>query len=309
MGCRRPPSVRSHGVVEQHEDSDAAGRRSEEDPFDGSAPFEHDDLTPPMRRTRGPDPRVLRNREEQAARDEYDQRRWEKSIEAHIAAHRVALDFLEETHQRIADTHDFDLIGDSRPAAMWQMTGRCIGIARLICDALALGYTAEVMHLARALHEADRLADIFALPEGTDLVRKWLADEGNEWVRPGEVRAAESRFEDRLAQAMRDFGVPELQRAREATRTLYGHQSQAAHHRRKWTQDAVAPQLRTMFRGPTTVWSRRAVTTAAMLGVVEEAVLSVGDTLAAFMPSSWYGQHITPFVATFEAHRATQPLR
>ena len=130
-----------------------------------------------MTRTDGPSAQVLRSREEQAARDEGARARWEEAIETHIAVHRMALDFLDETHQWIADTYNFDLIGDSRPAAMWQMTGRCIGIARLICDALALGYTAEVLHLARALHEADRLADIFALPEGTDLLRKWLADE------------------------------------------------------------------------------------------------------------------------------------
>jgi hypothetical protein len=74
----------------------------------------------------------------------------------------------------------------------------CIGIARLLCDALLLGYTAEVLHLARALHEADHLVSIFVLDEGAGLLRKWLADEGDEWVQPGEVRAAEEKFEERL---------------------------------------------------------------------------------------------------------------
>jgi hypothetical protein len=64
----------------------------------------------------------------------------------------------------------------SRPAATWQMAGRCIGIARLVCDALELGYTAECCTLRARCTSADRLADIFPLPEGTDLVRKWLAD-------------------------------------------------------------------------------------------------------------------------------------
>jgi hypothetical protein len=35
---------------------------------------------------------VLRNREAQAARDEVDRVRWEKAIEANIAAHRLVLD-------------------------------------------------------------------------------------------------------------------------------------------------------------------------------------------------------------------------
>jgi hypothetical protein len=32
------------------------------------------------------------------------------------------------------------------------MAGRCIGISRLMLDALALGYCGEVRHLARSLH-------------------------------------------------------------------------------------------------------------------------------------------------------------
>lgn len=188
------------------------------------------------------------------------------------------------------------------------MAGRCIGIARLICDSLLLGYTAEVLHLVRALHEADWLAGIFVLPEGTDLLRKWLADEGDEWVRPGEVRAAERKFEERLADAMRSAGVPELNRTRELTRAVYGDQSQAAHHRRKWTQDAVAPALRTMLRGPTIVWERRAATTSAMLPVVEEAVISVGGALDPFLPPNLFEEHVKPFLDSFEALRETQPL-
>jgi hypothetical protein len=153
---------------DQHEQSNAGEGRNE--------------LTPPMRRTSGPSSDVLRAREAQARLDEHDRVRWEKSIDVHIAAHRQALDFLEETHQWIADHYDLDLMADTRPAAAWQMAGRCIGIARLICDALALGYTAEVLHLARALHEADGLVWMFPQDEGTELLQTWLADEGDEWA-------------------------------------------------------------------------------------------------------------------------------
>jgi hypothetical protein len=279
-----------------------------EEPAD-DADAQDDDLTAQMSRTDGPPADVLRRRQSQAARDELDRARWERAIEAHIAAHRMALDHLEETHQWIADTYDFDLVGDSRQAATWQMAGRCIGIGRLICDALALGYTTEVLHLARSLHEAEGLVGIFPLEEGTDLVRKWLADEGEEWVRPGEVRQAQEAFFDRLAELMREAGTPpDVDDPLGLRRMIYGQQSQAAHHRRRWTQDAVAPLLRTMLRGPTTVWARRAVTAAATLVVVEGAVVSVGDALGQFMPPGWYVEHIVPFVQAFEALRATQPL-
>jgi hypothetical protein len=275
---------------------------------EGVAEHEDDGLTVPMQRTDGPPADVLQRREAQAAQDELDRARWEKTIEANIAPHRLALDHLDTTHQWIADTFDFDLVGDSRQAATWQMCGRCIGIARLMCDALAMGYTAEVLHLARALHEADRLAGIFPQPEGAELLRKWLADEGEEWVRPGQVRAAQERFAKRLAEVSREAGGPELEMPPGLERRIYGDQSQAAHHRRKWTQDAVFPAQRTMLRGPTTNWARRAATTAAMLVIVEEAVMAVGDPLGEFMEPGWYLDHVLPFLRTFEALRLTEPL-
>lgn len=267
-----------------------------------------DDLTAPMRRTDGPPAVVLRRREQAAVQEELDRERWEHAIEAHIAAHRMALDHLDETHQWIADNYDFDLVGESRQAATWQMAGRCIGIGRLICDALTLGYTSEVLHLARALHEAEGLVAIFPLEEGTELVRKWLADHGDEWVRPGEVRQTQEAFLVRLAELMREAGAPDVEVPPGLRRMIYGQQSQAAHHRRKWTQDAVAPLLRTMLRGSTTVWARRAVTAAATLVVVEGAVLSVGDALGQFMPPGWHVEHVVPFVQALDALRVTQPL-
>jgi hypothetical protein len=297
-GRARRSAARTLGAVNDEHDQPRG------EPAKDIAADNDDGLTAPMARTNGPPGDVVRNRAAAAGQDELDRQRWEKSIEAHIAAHRMALDFLAETHQWIADNYDFDLVGDSRQAATWQMSGRCIGIARLMCDALGLGYSAEVLHLARALHEADRLAAIFPQPEGTDLLRKWLADQGNEWVRPGEVRAAQEKFNERIVQ----LGGPDLEAVRELPREIYGEQSQAAHHRRKWTQDAVAPMLRTMLTGPTTVWHRRAVTTAAMLVVVEEAVVSVGDALGELMPPQWWIEHIKPFIEAFEALRVTNPL-
>lgn len=266
-----------------------------------------DPLTRGFSRTGLPE-QVQRDREIQATRDEADRQQWTPAIDAHIAAHRLALDFLAETHQWIADEFDFDLDGDTRPAAIWQMSGRCLGIGRLILDALQLGYTAEVMHLARALHEANRLAAIFGTEEGTELVRKWLADEGDEWVRPSEVRIAEEQFEERLARAMQDAGLGTLERTAERSREIYGHHSQAAHHRRRWTQDAVVPRLRTMLRGRSTWWIRRAGTTAPMLAVVEESVIAVGDALQPFLPEGWYAQRVTPFFEAFQALRQSQPL-
>jgi hypothetical protein len=63
-----------------------------------------------------------------------------------------------------------------------------------------------------------------------------------------------------------------------------------------------------MIRGRTTAWARRVAGTAAMLGVVEESVASVGRALALFFGPGWYEQHAKPVLASFEALRDTHPL-
>src|SRR5215208_4984133 len=80
-------------------------------------PLGHDDLTPVLRRTGLPSG-IRHSREEQRRRDQADRARFESAISAHIAAHRIALDFLTKTHQWIADHYDFDLDGETRQAAI-----------------------------------------------------------------------------------------------------------------------------------------------------------------------------------------------
>jgi len=266
---------------------------------------ENDDLNPRIAPRKLP-PRFARKRASQATTDEADRERYEQAIDRHLAAHRRALAWLADEHQLIADGYDFDLVGDTRPAALWQMAGRCIGIARLILDAVALGYTAEPVHLARVLHEADRLLDMFADPDEGPLLRQWLDDKA--WVRPASARKAEARFEQRLADAMTTQGKQELERTKGHTERLYAEFSEAAHNRRRWVQDAVAPELRTMLRGPTTVWVRRAITAAVMVAVVEEAVISVGGALELFHGSGWYKDNVSSHIADFERLRSEQPL-
>jgi hypothetical protein len=266
---------------------------------------EPDDLMPAMSRFELPEV-VRHRREEQAVRDEFDRGRYEKVVEAHVTSHVIALDFLAQSHEWVADNLDLDLVGDTRPAAVWQMAGRCIGIARLILDALSLGYCGEVIHLARALHEADRLLWMFTVPEGTVQLRRWLA---GEYVSPKQARAAAAGFEERLAKAMRDAGIPELRRMNDLTLEIYKQHSEAAHHRRRWAQDAVSPQLRTMIRGRTTRWERRAGTVVAMLAMVEESVATVGDALGGFFAPGWYAQGVMPLLSSFEALREAKPLK
>jgi hypothetical protein len=251
-------------------------------------------------------PRIARNRLEQAARDAADQPRLEQPIAAHVAARRIALDALATAHQELADKCDLDLTGNTRPAAVWQMAGRCLGIARALICLVEQGFTAEVLHLGRALHEATRLLSALGDREEDALLRKWLA---GEYVSPGAVRAAEERYEQRLAAAMAAEGRSELPSTGPATKRTYTTMSEAGHHQRPAVEGDVAPLLRTMARGPDPTWERRAAAASVMLSVVGEAIDSVGDALALFHGRAWYEQQVRPFWTSFEVLEREQPLR
>jgi hypothetical protein len=264
-----------------------------------------DDLAPRLQWGALPDD-VRARREAQEAADVENSRIYKPLIDKHLRIHRIALDFLSDNLQWIADQSDLDLVGNSRPAAIWQMSGRCIGIGRLMLDALEMGYTAEVLHLARAAHEASRLLMLFRIPEEGDLLRQWLADE--KWVRPKVVRQAEERFEKRLADAMGEMGLEALPSTKELTEHIYGEHSEAAHHRRRWVQDAVFPDLRMIITGVTPYWRRRAGTVASMVAVVEEIVTQVGDGISYFYGPQWYEEKVKPLQESFAVVRAAYPL-
>jgi hypothetical protein len=58
--------------------------------------------------------------------------------------------------------------------------------------------------VARSLHEADLLLETLADPEEGGLVRQWLEDRDDAWVRPRQTRAAVERIEGRLEERMRE---------------------------------------------------------------------------------------------------------
>jgi hypothetical protein len=89
---------------------------SNDDAPSGGADGGDDELMPKLRRQELSD-EVRRRRDDQAEHDEMDRQVYEERIEAHLAAHRIALDFLEQSHQWVADNTDLDLVGNARPAA------------------------------------------------------------------------------------------------------------------------------------------------------------------------------------------------
>ena len=192
-----------------------------------SLPFQMppDELNPRVTARKLP-PRIARNRLEQASRDATDRARLQQPIAVHLLARRIALDALATAHQALADGCDLDMTGSTRLAAVWQMAGRCLGIAQALICLVEHGFTAEVLHLGRALHEATRLLSALGDPNEDALLRKWLA---GEYVSPGTVRAAEERYEERLAAAMAAEGRSELPRTGPVTKKIYTKMSEAGH--------------------------------------------------------------------------------
>src|SRR4051794_18756853 len=100
------------------------------------------DLEPPIARATVPDD-VLRDRELAATEYRRDAGVLNVRVEAHLAWCDLALEALDPLHEWLADNLNFDVVGDTRPAAVWQMTGRCIGLARALVALLRQGFAGE----------------------------------------------------------------------------------------------------------------------------------------------------------------------
>ena len=269
--------------------------------------MQNDDLNPELRRRELPT-EVMRARQEYAARATRAEEVLRPRVEAHISTCRMALDALDAQHQRVAGATDLDLVGDTRPAAIWQMAGRCIGLGRALLDLLRLGYCGETIVLARAIHECTRLLSVFGEQGEDELLRKWLADEDDEWVKPGEVRKAMERADERMAQAMREAGVDAIQSQVPQSRTMYDYLSRAGHSRRVSVQDSVENDLRRMATGPHPNPVRRAAYVGWGGAVIEEITLFVGEALAPFFGDGFYEKQIKSLLQSYQAIRQAAPL-
>ncbi len=250
---------------------------------------------------------TVRNiRDEQTARNEEDRTRLEPFVQEHLKLHRGAIEWLDDVHQWIADTYDFDIAGDNRAAAVWKMSGRILGICHLIVDSLELGYTAEVTSLGRDVHEANRLLEMFLMPNEKDLLRNWLADRN---IKASTIRKAERRFQREVEQQMNDQGINVNYPSMEAiSAQVHGELSGAAHHRRKWVDDNVNESERSMIKGKTDIWVRRAATTDSLMAVIEESMIIVGDAFSQFNEPTWYKENVGRFLEAFAVLRITMPL-
>ena len=255
----------------------------------------------------------------------------QQRLDDHVQVYGMVLDAIEHAHTSIADDSDLDLGGDTRQAAVWIVAGRCIGYGRSILVLVSQGFGGESAAQMRAAHEATRLLSALADHGEPALLRQWLDDEGQKWVRPKQTRAAGERMRVRLretmvaaqaaAEAAGDVeSVAEIEAGlqleamsddspmSEATRSIYDVLSRIAHTRRSGVRDAVAVPLRQMATGPHPDPLIRADYVFYAGQVVEEITLMVGSALGQFYGPGWFSTHVKPLVDRVALLRTTVPI-
>ncbi len=241
------------------------------------------------------------------------------------------VDALDAWHRQIADESNLTLDGDSRQAATWLVAGRCIGLARAVLALLEAGFTAEAAAEVRVLHEATRLLWVLADEDEPELLRRWLADEDNRWVRPWEARIAGDRQRERVAERLPDAlkeaeahgDTESAAQLAEAIRTarldedgvlaanslqIYDVLSRIGHIRRSSMRDSLSTALRQMATGPHPDPLVRAEYVEWVSHIIEEVVLAVCDALGPFFPGGSAITLMRKLVGALDLARAEAPL-
>jgi hypothetical protein len=231
-------------------------------------------------------------------------------ITAVLTACKLVGQQLEGLHQRYANNTDLDLIGYSRAAALWLLSGRILGLLRALLVQVEAGICNESVITGRAIHEAARILFAFSVPGEETLVRLWLDDEGRYgYVKQGPARAAIERYENALAEAMTRSGLPAIPGTREKTEEVYDRQSRVAHSRRSSCVDSVWDPARVMAYGyqPSTI--RRAGYARWAASMTGEVINAVGDALRAlYGQPGFFTERIAPMHKQLEAVLASSPL-
>lgn len=235
------------------------------------------------------------------------------SLDTHLTTFTFVLDTLEADHQVVADQLDFELDGDTRYAAVWQLAGRCIGLGRAVVVLLRASFCAETLVVARTLHECTRLLEALEdVEDGDALLVRWLADNDRAYVRPAEARLAERRAEkrhreDMIAGGLHPSGTSDKSSA-DLSADLYDHLSWFGHNRRKATRGFVDVARHTMVRGP----HRDPVVVASYVAyggqAIEEMLLSVGYALSRFIGLNYLADRVFPLQDALRRARRDAPL-
>jgi hypothetical protein len=234
---------------------------------------------------------VRRAREEDERASDANQRILAPLIDAHLTAYAAALDELDGAHRLVADGTHLQLDAETRQAAMWLVTGRCIGLARASHELAATGYVFETVPVLRSLHEASRLLTLVTLRGEDDVVQRWL---DGRHVPRGEIMAAINRQEEATRAEMIQAGIAPPSTTRAYMERQYGGWSEVAHHRRRHMLTQVSVSARIMVTGPHPDWRARAMMVDHYGWELIGLVSGGGSALARLLGASWFHDRFQP---------------
>ena len=231
-------------------------------------------------------------------------------IAAHLAVCNDAYGELSRYHAGVADRVDFDLRGYTRPAALWALSGRCLGLLRAVLVQVEAGVCCEALVTGRGLHEALQLLLVASLPPEEAILRKSLDDKGkHEYVTASQARKANQRLREPLTsgrQAGSDDVVPDMAAVAD---DLYDMLSRAGHNRREAVLDAVSVPLQRMTVGydPRPAPTGRFIASWATT-MTSEVVAFVGDALNPFIQLDFPSKVVGPMHQRIIDVRRSHPL-
>jgi hypothetical protein len=169
-------------------------------------------------------------------------------IDAHIEAHANEVDRVIALHKFIGDSTDLEIGADTRWSAIWELSGRCLAICRVVLNDFRAGFTSEAIGSVRTLFEAAELLTAIAYHEEENALRRWL---DGEFIRPKTAREVVGRKETLARQRMKEAGMePEGRAVSEVSYELYDDLSKPAHNMRGGFPEAVSVLLREFTYGP-----------------------------------------------------------
>lgn len=227
-------------------------------------------------------------------------------IDRHIAVYQEAVDALIAAHGSLADDTDIELDANTRWAATWEMSGRCLAISNVLLHDLRGGFASEAIGTLRALHEASQLLSALSFHEEEDVVRRWLA---GEYIPPREARDVQRRKQELALERMAEAGVaPEGGDIVELGRQIYGLLSEGSHHQRSVMAESMAPGLRRFAYGPHPDARNRASQVDYAGELLEEVIIVVGDSFADILGRDFYVQKVRPLQEALARVREEVPL-
>jgi hypothetical protein len=242
-----------------------------------------------------------------AAEDREATKQLQPRIDGHLRVCEDAIDELIAWHRKLVDQSDLDLSAATRWVAIWELSGRCLGISKLVIYEMRGGFTSEAAGTLRTLHEAVHLLTAVSFTEEDAITRRWL---DGDYVRPREARDAMARQAAHAQVLMREAGIEPEETApiEELGRQVYDVLSRPAHHRRGGFDESISRRLRLFVYGPHPSAQTRATHVLYAGELIEEVLITVGGAFGSIFGAGYYREHVKPLQETFAQVRSLFPL-